>query len=558
MAAPSPSIQAFAAFDTVPKPALVATVAENLLAFAIPLAVMQIYDRVIPNASFGTLQLLTIGLMAALLLELVFKLVRMRVIEWHAAGALFRAQIAAGERLLAQPSSAFERTSFGVQMDRLAALDTLKENLQNQPVMRAVDAIFVVAILLVMAAAGGWLVLVPLTLISLLVLIAWRQHVAHAGALERRNESDRRRYSFLHDVLDGLPTVKALLMEEQMLRRYERLQAAGARITREILLIGSGAQTTAMLVSALHMVAVIGLGAWFVIHEQMALGALAASLLLGGRAIQLVVRIFGSSASADITNDARARIREFAGLPAYAGGRALRLPAAGGALSVVFRGASFGVDPSLPPVIENFDLAIEPGQAIGFRGNEGAGASTLLRVLIGETDIRGGEVLIEGDPVQDIDRDSLLQSVGFAANSVGIFRGTLLDNLTMFESGEAIDRARRASALTGLERLINQLPDGFETEIGGNGGRELPRGLVQLIGITRALAKQPRLLILDEANASLDRDSEAILLQALETLRGRVTILIATQRPSLLRFCDHVVDLNRSEPAPAPSERTTS
>jgi ATP-binding cassette subfamily C protein LapB len=488
----------------------------------------------------------------------VFKLVRMRVIEWHAAGALFRAQIAAGERLLAQPSSAFERTSFGVQMDRLAALDTLKENLQNQPVMRAVDAIFVVAILLVMAAAGGWLVLVPLTLISLLVLIAWRQHVAHAGALERRNESDRRRYSFLHDVLDGLPTVKALLMEEQMLRRYERLQAAGARITREILLIGSGAQTTAMLVSALHMVAVIGLGAWFVIHEQMALGALAASLLLGGRAIQLVVRIFGSSASADITNDARARIREFAGLPAYAGGRALRLPAAGGALSVVFRGASFGVDPSLPPVIENFDLAIEPGQAIGFRGNEGAGASTLLRVLIGETDIRGGEVLIEGDPVQDIDRDSLLQSVGFAANSVGIFRGTLLDNLTMFESGEAIDRARRASALTGLERLINQLPDGFETEIGGNGGRELPRGLVQLIGITRALAKQPRLLILDEANASLDRDSEAILLQALETLRGRVTILIATQRPSLLRFCDHVVDLNRSEPAPAPSERTTS
>lgn len=558
MAAARSSLHAFAAFDTVPKPALVASVAENLLAFAIPLAVMQIYDRVIPNASFGTLQLLTIGLLVALLLELVFKLVRMRVIEWHAAGALFRAQIAAGERLLAQPSNAFEQTPFGAQIDRLAALDTLKENLQNQPVMRALDAVFVLVILAVMAAAGGWLVLVPLTLIAALMVIAWRQHVAYAGALVRRNESDRRRYSFLHDLLDGLSTVKALLMEEQMLRRYERLQAAGARITREILLIGSGAQTTAMLVSALHMVAVVGLGAWFVIHEQMALGALAASLLLGGRAIQLVVRIFGSSAATDITNDARARVNEFAGLPAYVGGRPLRLPADGHGLSIEFRAASFGADPAAPPVIENFDLTIAAGAAIGFRGNEGAGASTLLRALIGETEIRGGDVLIEGDPVSAIDRDSLLQRVGFAANSVGIFRGTLLDNLTMFESGEAIDHARAASTLTGLERLINQLPDGYETEIGANGGRELPRGLVQLIGITRALAKQPRLLILDEANASLDRDSEAILLDALQSLRGRVTILIATQRPSLLRFCDHVVDLNRNEQTPRETAQAAS
>jgi ATP-binding cassette subfamily C protein LapB len=531
----------------VPAPAFVAAVAENTLAFAVPLAVMQIYDRVIPNASLGTLQLLTLGLFIALLLELVFKLVRMRVIEWHAAGALYRAQIAAGERLLAARSALFETTPFGVQMDRLAALDTLKDHLQNQPLLRGVDAVFALLVLAVMTAAGGWLALVPLTLIAGLGLAAWRQHAAHTRLLAERNGSDRRRYSFLHDLLDGLPTVKALLMEAQMQRRYERLQLAGSRLTRAILLLGGRAQMTAMLASALNMVAVVALGAWFVIHEQMALGAVAASLLLGGRAIQLVARIFGSAASADITSDARARARELENLPIYERGVPLPPPENERGLAIVFRGAAFGVDPAQPPVIDSFDLAIAPGEVVGFRGSEGAGASTLLRVLIGETEIRGGEVRVEGYAIETLDRDSLLGAVGYAANSVGIFRGTLLDNLTMFETGDAIDRARAAAALTGLERLVNQLPDGFETEIGGNGGRDLPRGLVQLIGITRAIAKHPRLLILDEANASLDRDSEALLMQALAALRGRVTIMIATQRPSILRFCDRVIDLNRRD-----------
>lgn len=557
MASHSRPIRALTAFETVPTPALIAAVAENALAFAIPLAVMQIYDRVIPNASLGTLQLLTIGLFVALVLELVFKLVRLRVIEWQAAGALYRSHIAAGERLLAQPSREFEKTPFGVQMDRLASLDTLKENLQNQPLLRVIDGVFVIVILAVMAAAGGWLVVIPLGLIAAVSLAAWRQHLAFTKLLEARNESDRRRYSFLHDLLDGLPTVKALLMEEQMLRRYERLQVAGARVTREILKLGSNAQIVAMTASALHMVGIVALGAWFVIHEQMALGAVAASLLLGGRAIQLVVRIFGSAASTDIIGDARRRAREFEALPAYAGGQTLPVSDSGRGVSIAFRAASFGADADAPPLFERFDLTIAPGETIGFRGHEGAGASTLLRVLIGETPVRGGEVLIEGLPVESIDRDSLMRSVGFAANSVGIFRGTLLENLTMFESGEAIDHARAAAALTGLERLINQLPDGFDTEIGGNGGRELPRGLVQLIGITRALAKKPRLLILDEANASLDRESEAVLLQALGNLRGRVTLMIATQRPSLLRFCDRVVELNRGQTAePTAKEKT--
>jgi ATP-binding cassette subfamily C protein LapB len=121
-----------------------------------------------------------------------------------------------------------------------------------------------------------------------------------------------------------------------------------------------------------------------------------------------------------------------------------------------------------------------------------------------------------------------------------IFSGTIMDNLTVF-SPEKRDFARKMSQLMGLEAVINLLPDGYETILGRGIGDDLPTSIAQQVNIVRALTNRPRVLALDEANMALDAIAEPALIRALETLRGYLTVIVVTHRPSLLALCDRLM-----------------
>jgi ATP-binding cassette subfamily C protein LapB len=121
-----------------------------------------------------------------------------------------------------------------------------------------------------------------------------------------------------------------------------------------------------------------------------------------------------------------------------------------------------------------------------------------------------------------------------------IFSGTIMDNLMVF-SPEKRDFARKMSQLMGLEAVINLLPDGYETILGRGIGDDLPTSIAQQVNIVRALTNRPRVLALDEANMALDAIAEPALIRALETLRGYLTVIVVTHRPSLLALCDRLM-----------------
>ena len=128
-------------------------------------------------------------------------------------------------------------------------------------------------------------------------------------------------------------------------------------------------------------------------------------------------------------------------------------------------------------------------------------------------------------------------------HQVASIRGTVLNNLTMFRDGEGVDAAREAARLIGLEDDINRLPRGYETRLGDAAAEALPPGLLQRIVIARAIASQPRLLILDEANSSFDYRSDRMLARGLLTLKQQVTIIIITNRPSFAAIADRIVTI---------------
>jgi ATP-binding cassette subfamily C protein LapB len=151
------------------------------------------------------------------------------------------------------------------------------------------------------------------------------------------------------------------------------------------------------------------------------------------------------------------------------------------------------------------------------------------------------------------------QSIAYVGAAPVIFRGTIMDNLTVF-SPERREYARKMALLFGLEATINVLPDGFETTIGEGIGYDLPASIAQQINIVRALSHSPRILILDESNTVLDGIAENALMQALDSLRGWLTVVIVSHRPSLLALCDSLLIVQKGQvawqaPLPNPPAR---
>ena len=237
---------------------ILASVFINLLALAMPLTLLQVYDRIIPNSAEGTLILLIVGVGSALILEACLRQGRSYVSGWMGARFEHLAGVAAVERLLNVSIVDYERQGSGVHLERFNSLGPLKEFYAGQAILALCDLPFAVLFLSAMYYLAGHLVLVPIALIIVFAIAAMVVGGRLRRALESRMMADDRRYSFIIEVLGGIHTVKGLAMEEQMIRRYERLQETCATADYNVALHSSSASSTGALFSQLVLFCVVG------------------------------------------------------------------------------------------------------------------------------------------------------------------------------------------------------------------------------------------------------------------------------------------------------------
>jgi PrtD family type I secretion system ABC transporter len=221
--------------------------------------------------------------------------------------------------------------------------------------------------------------------------------------------------------------------------------------------------------------------------------------------------------------------------------RRTRLPPADGGLRT--EGLSYTPPGAAQPILEGVDLVVEPGDAVAILGTSGAGKSTLARLITGAVPPTAGSLHIGGVPADRWTRQALARHVGYLPQDVGLFPGTVRDNISRFQNArdrEVVAAARRA----GVHELILALAEGYETEL-GEAGAGLSGGQRQRIGLARAVFGPPRLLVLDEPNAHLDQAGEAALARALRELKSRgTTVVVITHRPAALELADRIVVLS--------------
>ncbi|MEO5335515.1 MAG: peptidase domain-containing ABC transporter [Magnetospirillum sp. WYHS-4] len=517
----------------------------NILSLAMPLVLLQIYDRIVPNNAAGTLSLLIIGVGSALILEGILRVARSFVSAWMGARFDHLAGCSAVDRLLNANLVEYERQGSGAHLERLQALTTLREFYSGQAILNLLDLPFAVLFIGVMAYLAGWLAWVPIVIGLAFLLSALMVGKKLRAALEGRSTADDRRFNFIIEVLGNIHTLKSMAMEEQMLRRYERLQEGCATWNHDVALQSARALSVGSLFSQLTQFAVVGFGSTLVIDGSLTVGGLAACTMLAGRAMSPLQKAVGMWTRYQTIRLARERVHGLfeikpesqRGLPEFpqlSGDIELR--------NVTFNYGKTRDGDMMPDIVKNVSLRIRQGEAIGISGGNVSGKTTLLYLLMGALKPVEGQVLIDGLDLSEFDPVSVRSQIGYLPQEAALFNGTLLENITMFRPDRE-EGALEIARYLGLDNVVSHMPYGYDTKVGEGGSDSLPRGIKQRIAIARALVDRPRLVLFDEANTAMDGAGDTMLRNLLEQLKGRVTLVLVSCRPSLLKLADQVYDL---------------
>ncbi len=518
---------------------LIASLVINLFALATPLFVMTVYNKVIAQAALDTLNVLALGMLSLYAFDAVLRGIRGYVVS-H-TGARIDATLG-GEtmhRVLHLPYRDLEAAPAGLMNERLRRLDTVREFFTGSVPVLLIDQFFVLLFLIVLFFLSPLLGVIALAALFLFALVSLALYRAQKGLFEERFRALAARSSAYLETLRNALTVKALSLEPEVERRWEErvAEAAGAGFRADHL--AALVNALAALLQQLTALAIIFVGARLVIVGELSIGALVAANLLAGRAIAPVRQAVSAWNQLQETRTAFHELNALFAAPAEgAPGMATVLPPITGALR--FENVSFRYAPELPEVLRGVTLEIPKETVVAIVGPAGSGKSTLAKLVQGLYAPTAGRILLDAADAAHFSAPALRRQVIAVPQESQIFSGTVRENLLFGLHGMPAARAVEAAKFVGAHAFIQRLPKGYDTLL-GEGGRGLSAGQRQLLCLARALARNPKVLILDETTNAIDPAAEAALLRKLRRKAKGHTILLLTNRLTPAAIADRVV-----------------
>lgn len=514
--------------------------AVNLLFLASPIYLMEVYNRVIPSGSGATLISLSIGLVLALGTMAALDAVRARLLI-RAAARLDR--MLAHRVFEAIIDLAPRHGAIARNAQALRDLDQFRAVLAGSGAQFFFDVPWMPLFLLILFLIHPVLGMIGLGGAVLLLTMAFWNDRRNRNSAEVAVAAANRSYGFTDSVARFAGPVRAMGMTDAL--------AINWHIDRETMLRrqAEGSDRTANFTSAFRFIrlllqsSMIGVGGWLVVQGSMNGSAIfAANLLLGRALAPLEVAVSGWRAIAQGIQAGRRVQKSLLQAPP----RTARVRPPNCDVDIDVRDVSFVPPGGQRPALRKVNFRIAAGEAIGIVGPSGAGKSTLARLLTTVTAPSEGRVLVGGIDGKHWTDENLARYVGYLPQTVGLFPGTVRDNIARFTDAtddEVIEAATRAN----VHDMILGFPEGYETRV-DEGGFGLSGGQRQRIGLARAMFGSPRLLVLDEPNAHLDADGDEALAGALATLRAEgSTIILIAHRLNPIAHVDRVLVLRDGE-----------
>jgi PrtD family type I secretion system ABC transporter len=504
----------------------------NLLQLTVSIYMMQVFDRVLSTRSTDTLIFLTLIAVAAIGLLALLEATRGKVMQRVAAWVEHRV---APEGFTRAIESQLRGRPY--RMEALRDLAICRAYLGSPGALALYDVPWVpvyLAVIFMLHPVMGWIalggacVLFGLTLVNELSTSGLlRQANTAAMASQRRADSIARNA----EVIDSMGMLPAVMgrWRESVSEMTPPMNRAADRAS--VLL----ALTKFMRLAI--QVAILGVGAYLVLQQEITSGASIAGSIIMGRALAPVEMLIGGWKQLVQARQSFRRLSAFLAMPRLRP-PGLPLPEPTGRLSVERVSYAFPGQPVA--IVKGVNFALAAGESLAVVGPSAAGKTTLIRLLIGTSQPSAGNVRLDGADVYTWLREDFGRRVGYLPQDVELFDGTVFRNVARM--GEAApEEVYEAARLAGCHDMILRLPQGYETEI-GDGGQHLSGGQRQLIGLARAMFGNPKFVVLDEPNSNLDGDAEAALLRAIQDLKRRgTTVVLVSHRPTLVQGVDKVL-----------------
>ena len=517
----------------------------NILSVALPLFVMNVYDRVIPNLAYVTLWTLALGVLIAMVLDLFLRVLRngmletiARRVDVKAATGIFRQ--AMNVKLLNRPGGAASIAN------HIRDFELVREFFASSTFVSLIDLLFIGIFIAVLFLIVGPIAYVPLVAVPVVLVLALLAQIPIGQTVEKSQQIATKRHVVLVESLFGIETIKSLNAEPVMQREWEKAVSQSALISGRTRFWSNFAITSTMIVQQGVSVAIIVWGVFLVSRGEITIGGLIAANILAGRVLAPLGNIAQTLFRAQHAIKAMRALSTFMKLPienTEVVENSLRVTKG----EIELRDVTFSYPDAPIPSVNNLSLKINPGETVALLGRVGSGKTTLGKLCNGLITAQKGIILIDGQEIGQYDPAELREGVAYLTQETDLFTGTIRENLLIGRPNATDDQINRALYFAGMDVFISENPEGLHQFIGEKGSR-LSGGQRQGLAIARLVLRNPKVAFLDEPTSAMDHQMETTITNRLgELAKEGMGLILCTHRQSLANIASRIIVMEKGQ-----------
>ena len=508
-----------------------------------PLFTQTIIDRVLTHRSVSTMDVLLGGM----ILVAMFNQWMLALRSYLFVNTTNKIDVTLSHHLFRKvtelPAKYFDKWQVGDIVSRMGELETIRGFLTGTALTIVLDVIFAVVYIIVMFLYSNvlsyivWITIPIYVVLNAIVAPIYKRRINERFLLSAENNS------FNIETITGIRTLKTMGVERTFLKRYEDVYSRYLKSALSVLNVANIAGSIGMFLQMAFNLAILWIGAYIVMENDLTVGELIAFQMLAGQVIAPVLRLVNMWQYFQQIRVSMTRLSDIMdekSEPAFDPNRTT-LPSLRG--DIIFDKVNFRYKADGKNVISDLSIRIQAGAKVGIVGRSGSGKSTLTKLIQRLYLPDAGRIMVDGVDIAQVETAWLRRQIGIVLQENFLFAGTIKENIAIAMPNATDEEIMRAAKLSGADLFIQEMPQKYDTFVGERGSL-LSGGQRQRVSIARALLLDPKILIFDEATSALDTESEQLILANIEEIAKGRTLLMIAHRLSTVKNCDAIIAMD--------------
>ncbi|MDC0136511.1 ATP-binding cassette domain-containing protein [Sulfitobacter sp.] len=521
------------------KAAILATILSFVLQIFVSLFPMVIYNKIIPNSAIESMITIVLGIFLVIIFDFFFKLIKTRLVDAATSRMEISLQKSLYNKIISWDLQNIPKLT-GSSAALTRDLDNVAELFTSSSITVLVGLPFVFVNLAVIYVIGAELAFVATTICCLIFLLSLFYYFLISAHAEKAKNANIEKTSVFIETLNNLETIKSVGDYNFFKKRWNEALSKNNEVSSKLKKDISDSSSFQALITSLGQIALLATGGFMVINNHVSAGALFATVILNGRTVQPLLQLSNvltkySTAKASISKldnvfnsvSTEEKRRENIRFGEIKG-------------PIVIRNLTFAPQNAQYSILNIPSLKIPNKQKVGIVGSVGSGKSTFVKLISGVYTPSEGNITYGAYDISALHQSDFRENVVYLGQNVGIFSGTIRENLCVGREDIDDDELGSALRLSGFETILKKFPNGLSFTV-SEGGRELSGGQRQILALARAFISNPNVIILDEPTSAMDPRHENLFVKNLGNFTKDKTFIVVTHRKPILSIVDRIL-----------------